>query len=510
MNNYQNSKNTVLCAVSTDTVTAHDVSEEFVLPDYVPEVRRILFTRAQILPESKYMSDSASGQTLDFGGTVTYSVIYIDDEGKLCSTPLCSTYEASVALKSRASTVFVDTVCDNVTTRVSAPRRLTIKSRLKSRILGIEQREITQGISGKSSADELFIERLSADFDTFSVLCGSLNGIKISEKLDTGARKSVRVVLCDASVTLKDVKPSTSGVTCQGELIVKCVCESEGELFTLSKSVPIYECIGLDGVCDTDTARATARCVNLSIYNEEVGDMRELCFDATMEIDVEAYRNASSTLILDCYSTKNKIDTEYGKCELYSLCGGALGVIPFNESVKRKSKDAREIVDIICDPVYEKCDIKGTDAILLGRLCVHMIGKSTQENGACEYYCESYEIPFKHECALDGEVTSAIVRAGFSASVTDARLSDDKLHISAQIYPSICVLDKKEVEILGGAKLSRDVEYKNDASCVRVYFVNEGDVLWEIAKKYHTTRQRLSQDNSLDGFSLDGVKNLLI
>lgn len=511
MNNNQLSKNPVLSFASDATTATHDVSEEFVLPDYVSEVRRVLFTRAQVLPESKYISDSQSGTMLDIGGTVTYSVIYVDDEGKLCSTPLCSSYEASVPLKSKAHTIFVDTICDNVTTRVSAPRRLTIKTRLKSRILGVDDREISEGISGKSSADELFIERRCESVNTFSVATGVLSGIKISEKLDTGSKKDIRVVLCDANIILKEIKATNGGASCQGEVIVKCVCESEGELFTLSKSLPVYECVELEGACPSDTIRALARCVSLSIFNEEQNDKSELCFDVCCEIEAEAYRNTESSVVLDCYSTKNEMSVSYRECELFKLASGACESFAINEGVKRKGKDAKEIVDIILDPVFEKCDLNGDKGVIVGRLCVGVIGKGApQENGECEYYFESYELPIKYELPLSSKVSAGLARASFGVCLTDARLSDDKLHLSAQLYPSVCVLERDTIQIVNGATINRDIEFKNDASCVRVYFPSEGDTLWEIAKRYHTTEKKLSEENQLSDAELDGVKSLII
>jgi len=39
-----------LLRLPTDTVISHEVGEEFSLPDYVPEIRRLLHTRAGVLP----------------------------------------------------------------------------------------------------------------------------------------------------------------------------------------------------------------------------------------------------------------------------------------------------------------------------------------------------------------------------------------------------------------------------------------------------------------------------
>ena len=495
-----------LCSICCDTTITHDTCEEFTLPDYVNEVRRVLTTRAQVLPENQYVADTQSGVSLDFGGTVTYFVIYTDDEGKLCSTPLSSNYEASTALKSRPRELFIDTVADNVTTRVSAPRKLTIKTRLKSRILGFEEKEICDSISQKSSADELFIERLGVEVSSLSLCSGSLSGIKISERLDTGAFSSVRPVLCDASVVLTDVRASNGGISCHGELCVSCICENEGELVTLSRICPIHEDIEVEGACIGDSARANARCVSLSISSEECDGGVQLFFDASCEIEGECLRNRPVTLTRDAYSTKHPMDTKYRDVDVFSLIKASNGSFSVNESVKRKSKDLSEIVSVLLDPVCEKCDLKGERAFLSGRLCASVIGKS--DNG--EFACESYEIPIKNELDISAVSGDIISRASFGASLVSAKYSDDKLILNAELYPSVELFEKSTVSALDSATLKKDTEYKSDASSVRVYFPKNGDILWEIAKRYHTTSGKIAEQNSLDSDSLNGVKSIII
>ena len=510
MNNLE-AKKAMLGAISCDTVITHDVSEEFTLPDYVSEVRRVLVTRAQVLPESKYLSDTQGGTRVDFGGTVTYSVIYTDDEGKLCSTPLSSTYEASSALKCQGGTVLVDTVADNVTTRVSAPRKLTVKTRLKSRILAIEEKDYEEKIEGKSSADELFIERLTKNVSTLSVRSGSLQGIKISEKLDTGSKKSLRPVLCDAISYLDEVKATSGGVCCRGNAIVKCICESDGELITLSRSIPIYEEIAVEGALTTDMTSADIRCVSLAISSEETDDACELFFDLSCEIDVLAYRNNENTLSADCYSTKHGMDATYKSIDVYSAIKCQNGMLSFNDSVKRKSKDIVEIIDTLLDATCEKCEVKGNRAIVYGRLYASVLGMGEiKENGDFEYFCENHELPFKYELPVDSECVSPIFRCHIDASLVSARYADDKLYLVAELYPCVEIFDKSSEGVLDTASIKRDTEYSESASCVRVYFPKESDTLWSVAKKYHVPQDKIASQNSLDNSSLDGIKSLLI
>ncbi len=504
-------KKATLGAISCDTVITHDVSEEFTLPDYVCEVRRVLLTRAQVLPESKYISDTQGGTRLDFGGTVTYSVIYTDDEGKLCSTPLSSSYEASATLKCQGGDILVDTIADNVTTRVNAPRRLTVKTRLKSRILGFESRDFVEQIEGKSSADELFIERLTKNVESLSVASGSLQGIRMSEKFDTGSKKSLRPVLCDAISYLDEVRASNGGVSCRGSAIVKCLCESDGELVQLSRALPIYEEVELEGALQGDMARAEIRCVSLSISSEENDDGCELFFDLSCEIDAQAYRNTESILTADCYSTKNDMDTSYKTIDIYSAVKCQNGSMTFNDSIKRKSKDIVEIIDTPLECICEKCEIKGERAIIHGRLLASVIGKGEEkENGECEYLCENHELPFKYEIPLDKECENPIFRVHIECALTSARYADDKLHLVAELYPCVEIFDKTSESVLDSASIKKDKEFRESASCIRAYFPKDGDVLWEIAKRYHTSRNKIVEQNSLDGDSLDNIKSLII
>ena len=495
-----------LTSVACDTVVSCDVSEEFVLPDYVPEVRRVLHTRVSALPENKYIS----GDTVDFGGTLTYLVIYTDDEGRLCSVPLSSSYESSCPIKG-ASDVFIGTAVDTSATRVSAPRKLSIKSRLKSRVLGFEGQTVFEELKNKSSADEMFIERLKGEFDTVSLAYGELNGIKISEKLDTGSRKDLRAILCDASCNLTEVHAVSGGVNVRGGACVKVVCESEGEIFTVSKSVPINECVEVLGAVEGDFGVAHARCVSLSISSEENDTGCELFFDLSCDIDAEVYRNASSALTLDCYSTKVATDIEYEDRTIYSLMNCGNDTLPINESIKRKNKDIQEIVTVLCDPVCEKYEAKGNMLCFNARLCICVIGKGkVGEDGTFEYLSENYEIPVKHEWVLNRSCQGSCIQIGVDVSSLDARITDDKIFFNGDMYPSFCVFDKNQVKTVSSGALNHNIEYKKDASCVRAVFPKCNDTLWSIAKRYHTTREKIMKDNDLLSESLDGVCAIIV
>ena len=55
-------------------VITSEAAGEYVLPDYQPEIRKILHVRAAVLPSGKYLG----GAKAEFAGTVAHTVLYTD------------------------------------------------------------------------------------------------------------------------------------------------------------------------------------------------------------------------------------------------------------------------------------------------------------------------------------------------------------------------------------------------------------------------------------------------
>ena len=286
-------------SLSTDTTITHDVNEEFSLPDYVPEIRRLLSVKAQPLPESKYVSDKGEGTGVEFGGTMTYLLIYTDDEGNLSSLPLTSNYEAEAILLSRPQTIFIDTTVDSLLPRVNAPRKITIKSRLKSRILGWESKEYKENIQGGGISEEMFLQRKTESVKALSLLPVSQQNIRVSDKLDMQGHTSAKPLWCDAFVYVKDARAQNNTISVRGEIKVKCLCQKGDEYITLTKSIPLTEELEANGASLGDMARVSARCVSLSISNEENDENGQLFFDLSCELEGELIRNREIEITKD-------------------------------------------------------------------------------------------------------------------------------------------------------------------------------------------------------------------
>ncbi len=486
--------NQKILTINGDTQIMSEVNEEFSLPDYVPEVRRVLVVRAQVLPESKYLSDN----TLEFGGMVTYSVIYTDDEGKLCALPLSSSYEAKAGVNSDTGSTIINTTVDNTSCRVVAPRKLTIKTKLKNRIISFGTSDISEKITPKSSADELYIERKREAINTIGIKNASLQNVRISDKLDMTGEENIKPIWCDASIILTDVKAQAGSVNVRGEVTVKCLCTGDNGEIVLTKTMPLSEIVEAEGCELGDMARAEARVVSLSISNEEAGEKKELFFDLNAEVECEIARNSEIEVTKDAYSTKYETQATYKQMDVYTALKEQNISFTVSEGQKRKDKDLTEIISIIADPVYEKSEIKGSKINHLGSLNVNILGKSVPDaNGKWEYMSQSYEIPLKYEADVGKVSKGAISNCTFSLGNINARYDEENMFVTCEVFVSYSVYDKNTIELLDTAVLKKEKEIKGDSGCVRVCFPKENETLWDVAKRYHTTVTKLKEQNDI-------------
>ena len=75
-------------------VVNSDISEDFTLPDYCPEIRRVLYVKEELPMPARFIS----GNKIDVNGVVDYTLVYVNHEGNVCSAPVSAEYSFSLPI----------------------------------------------------------------------------------------------------------------------------------------------------------------------------------------------------------------------------------------------------------------------------------------------------------------------------------------------------------------------------------------------------------------------------
>jgi len=465
-----------------DRTVNTEVSGDFTLPDYQPELRRLLAVMPTPLPPAKYVESTG----VELNGTVDYQVLYVGGDGGIYSVPLSSEYSLQVPLEpwgavsmGEGVTVLVTPVCESVSTRVSAARRLNVRCRLRLRVCAYGKLAMEEQIRG--SAEPESIRRLLAEGKSVGVWSGSSDPLAVSTEL-TGLGEGVRVIAASAEPILEESRMGEGMGSVSGELALKLLVEREGGgVETMTRRLPFEGEIELPDADGEGALRVTGTVSDLSVQVEEG---RVIC-DAHLILEGRCLRNLPVRYTSDLYSTQRECECETEAYELPVLLGQVTGSLTQSERLPLSDLSLTEdaaIRDVWGYVRWEDAQAVDGKTVLTGQSRYYLL---CEKEG--DYSVAELELPLRYEtegwgairgCDACGNVLSCRGRIDGGTLSLDAEVA-----ISAELWGRETVNPVTAVEF-GEAVAGR-------GSGMTVYYPNGTETVWEVAKKYHVSPETL-------------------
>ncbi|MCI9449077.1 MAG: hypothetical protein HFE30_02335 [Clostridiales bacterium] len=476
----------------------HEVSEEFTLPDYMPEVRRIVSCTAQVLPENKYLESSE----VSLSGLAAYTVLYVGEDGELVSAPLNSEYSVRIPCQNcdmsdlGVGDIGSHTVLENVTCRATGPRRLSLTGRMRSRIFAAgaeEMREKTvlgAGSGGDvTAADEMSLERhkrrVECSAPAFASVTGSASG-------ELREREGTKVISCGGSVSVSDVHFDGDAAVIRGDAYAEfLLVSSDGEYSSSRVKAPFEERVSPDfhrRIPDgaARSAAAFARCAAVSINGGDGG-----VFLWELEYDIDALISATYGVEVtdDAYSTSYDSSIVYNDCDVLLCLKNTNSHLSVSGSKQVAYGEGRSISHVSGRAALDRYDIQPDGKIVLSGSCTVTV----TVGGEGEFSCEEIVIPVRYEC--DGArfelgVPSAI--CDISMIYADARLDGGRLSVDAELGISLSASLSQKTRLVGEVLLDKNSPLDVKGSCVKIYYPYENEDIWDIGKKYRCETGKIS------------------
>lgn len=469
---------------------------DFTLPDYMPEIRKILKVTQRVLPAGKYVGSSKA----EFSGSVAYTVVYAGEGGRLAASNLSIDWEISVPLgenAQEAEDVFAEFSADNAVCRLGGPRRLNFRTRVKALahiMAGKTADEKTEGC--ECAADEMTIERLIKPEKIAQLYRGESGEFEIAGQMtaDTGEAEPV---YCEGTVYISEIKPVNNSALCRGELWARAVYANaeSGVPFCISKRIPFERSVSVEGATPDSACRANGRCVSVEINS----DGTSVTCSAAVEIDVTAANNISLPLTRDIYSTKYSCGHENGNFQMQEMivCRNSnLSVDRTKAPENNEIPASASVFDVSGDAEATSVEFKDGRAIVNGTAHMQVL-LSSGEKENINWYTEHVDIPVRVE--LDCPAAAADNPLWYcDMQIIGARARfDGELTVNAEVETSLYAAKRKNVTCVTAASLDKTTKAAKHASPITVFYPEEGDTLWDVAKTFSVPVAALAAENSL-------------
>lgn len=322
----------------------------------------------------------------------------------------------------------------------------------------------------------------------------------------SGSKPSIEQILW-SEIRLRGTttKPLDGRVHVEGEVMIFAIYTGEGENIPvqwLEESIPFAGEVELPESVEGMVPSISVRLVHkeLEAKPDYDGEMRDLELDAVLELDMKLYEEQQIELLGDFYSNSRELELESGEVFFDRLLSKNTGKCRIAEKVDLKSGD--RVLQICHNDGTVKIDdveIQEDSLQIDGVLEVSLLYLTSDDSEPVR--AETALIPFHYEAETPGITPDSVYQLNtVLEQMTAVMAGGDMVEIKGVISLDILVLQPvKEPVILGVKESPLDLEKLQELPGITGYIVQPGDRLWDIAKRFHTTRKQVIEANGLPG-----------
>ena len=483
-----------------------ELSAETIVPDYCPDISRIVDTSGCLLIDRKEASDGR----IYVSGKVRMSLFYMAEGGSLksinYSLPIEEYFENRNAPSFRDFSVEASLGCPEV--RLLNPRKVSTRIAVVFRLtpycentLGscceIEQEEscsIHTLVENHASCITKYVKEKDFTF--------------IENIAPSSSKEDIQEILCSQTqLQLSETKYAGGKVFLRGTVLSDIVCcLKNGELYKEHSELPFAQILDVGAGDEELSARASLQLMDCEYHigsEADPEDKRTICIKLRISAFITLCQDISLKSIADLYSTSYEL-----KCESESieLCREKR-TLTKDQSVREQFEIGTEVTDIL------KCDVIFTQA----SLTMQEGSAQVRANAVIKVlYLDEGGVPFSAErrcdisskCDLPENCTATL------ESVCCGELHAIPMHGGIELRFSVLFNLSTECRCrymtLKSLQAQERSEKTEKMPSLIVKPVKRGQKLWDLAKEYRTTVANISAANDLEGEILSNDEVLLI
>jgi hypothetical protein len=470
-----------------ERTVSHEISEEVILPEERPEIRRVLSVRGRVLPPSRYVG---SGNA-EWNGSVEYTLLYVTGSGALCSATARADYGFGVPFESgmgefdlgEGVCCFVSTVTDQLSARAMGSRRIRLRHRMRSRVRVYGQMLLAETLSGGEGNDTL--QRRMMRSCRMRPVSVTSDGLPFEEELSLPS-ENTRVACVSGDVFITSVTPRDGSVAVTGEIRLSLLTEREsGSMESVARKLPFEGTVESEELeAEMDVSLRGVLCgLGVSVENG-----RATC---TGEVILTAHGMGKEPLLYteDLYSTEREAVCEYAEYEI------PLGIRCENRNVSISERvpvgdvllpEGARILSVWGEPRLDGCEEMGGKYILNGVCRYSML---TEKDG--EYGISEVSLPWRMETE-GGEGTLTAWDGICEMIGCRGRVEGDLIYLDGELSVCVDYMGHQRIRAVSSVSLGETVE--RPAGRMIVYYPSGEETPWDVAKKYQVPVSELKGD----------------
>ncbi len=482
------------------------IDTDFTMPDYCPDIVRIL--KCKISP--RISSKNLSGDSLSIDGSSSITVIYSDADGKICS------YEHEVDFQKilpvgevGSDALAIITINqDYANCRAITQKKIDVHGVLsmKIKIVSPKFKEIITDIDCEG------MQLKSGSCPATNPLGFAEKIVVIEEDLELSRSSSnIKSILkSDARAILEQCKIIGSKAVVKGDITINALyCTEDNAVEKFENRVPFNQIVDLNiegEDCKCDAELRIMSCL-LKPRTNLSGEAKSFAFECKLSILAIASCDNDIPVLYDAFCTKHDMEIENCNIQFKKLVSTVNERFMCKKTLEFSENTFGTVVDMWCDNklgqvkiVNGKLSVNGTTAI-----CLLVYDGDNQP----QYYERS--VDFEYSNIVDGVENNSIAEAEITtSSCAYTVMSESKLEARIELCITAQIFKIKNENVISNTTVNSAPTTRMKKAPMIVYYAEAGETIWDIAKSYNSSCSDILSINKLEHETLTIPSVLLI
>lgn len=490
-----------VCELLLDTAAEYPIESDLLLPDYCPDIVRILCCRVQTL----CTDCTAEKAVLTVEGMANLSLCYIGDIGGMRKTeykiPFSKSFELPREVTSPVCSATVEP--GRVSCRAVSKRRLELHGALTIRVRLYDTAEH----SAVSQARGDGVQLLHCDYPGARLDGQSNHRFSLAEQLSVpvGKEPPAEIVQVDCRPVVQDCRPVAGRAVLKGELLVHLLYKTDletGALECCDYSLPLSQMFDLPRLTEETRCEARLSCLSAECALDEPDE------GVRLEVELAAWIRCFSPVVLS--GATDSFSTLYPTEHTLESLRIPRRVEPVAERVTVRCEaplpdGAEALLDVWAGADSMTVAAQGEKLVLTGRLAFTMLFSGGELGlDSASHSCDVAS-PLSYQGG-DVELLPDVV----ILSVT-GNLLQGKVQLTAELLVTGLLIEFETCRLLTDLTVDEEHPRETDRSVgLVICYASAGESVWEIAKHYGALPEQIMADNGLTEKTLQADTPLMI
>ena len=476
-----------VCEPLLDAAAEHPIECDILLPDYCPDIVRVLTCRAQ----ADVTDCAVRGAALTVEGMTTVTLCYLGDVGGVHTTQVRQPFSKSFELSEEAISpiVFASAERGYLTCRASSRRRVDVRGVLSVSAMVCDART-EEVVIGAQSGVCLKTE----EYRAACLRARTLQRFSQREEVSPppGTHVPHEVLRADCCAVVQEWRPVSNGILLKGDLIGSMLWSAgeENELETAQYTLPMSRVLEISepaSVCDV-----SVRCTAVDCAPAEDAQEDRL----SLELQLEAAVLSCSETQLE--AAKDAFSTQYiSRCDAVNLRTACVRAsVRERTSVRAQiplPPDASEVTDVFAALSQTACSVSEGQLVLSGRAALAAVVSGAEGGPEAVSETALLSVPL-----YEAGEERIVCRPQVSVLSAQGTIEDGTLTLTAELLITGAVLAFPETAALRDVLVDETSPIERDPSVgLVIRYADAGESVWDIARQYGAQPSRILDDNGL-------------